>query len=211
MKGLLLKDWYQFIKHGKFFLIFNVIYAILAAANMSMFLVLFNVIFNCMIVKTLMAYEEQNHWERLLMNLPVTKAEVIWEKYVVGILAMLAANIISFGVLTAAKLAGVLAKDVELMPYFILFFSVGALYLSAELSILFHFGVNEGRMWFILATGIICGIGGGSSAWLMENVGRLASGRYVIWGISLGAFVLAVIAVLCSGKLSLYLYKRKEV
>ncbi|MBQ7840374.1 MAG: ABC-2 transporter permease [Lachnospiraceae bacterium] len=69
MKGLLLKDWYMIVKYGRFFLLFYIMYAMFSVySEDSVFFILMNVILNSMIVKTLMAYEEQSRWDSFAVN-----------------------------------------------------------------------------------------------------------------------------------------------
>lgn len=213
MKGLLIKDWYMILKRGRFFLVFNILYSVLAVyANTPAFFVLFNVMINCMMVKTLMAFEEQNRWSSLCINLPVKASCIVWEKYIVGISCALLANVISNTVIKAAQLMGNFDPQLQVFPMFLLYMAVALLYLAIELPVLFKFGVNEGRIWFTMATALVAALGAGTGNMLVDRIGRIA----VLPGNSLTAVMGILVAVgaaaiYISGKLSVRIYNKKEL
>lgn len=213
MKGLFLKDWYMIIKQGKFFLIFNLFYAILAVtSDMELFCLLFNVMLNCMMVKTLMAYEEQNRWSGFCVNLPVTADNVVWEKYIVGFICGMIGNVISFAVILAAELMGKLDESLSLMPLFLLYTAVALFYLALELPVLFKFGVNEGRIWFIMVTALAAAFGAGTGTLILEILEKTAVLSEGMLSLLLAALVvIAVLAVFGSAKLSVRIYEKKEL
>lgn len=86
MKGLILKDWYMLLKTMKTMLIFLFIYGIIGSTSDSMrsFFCVFSVVMGSLMVRSLMAYEEQSKWELLAVHLPVTTKQLVLEKYIVG-------------------------------------------------------------------------------------------------------------------------------
>ena len=213
MKGLFIKDGYMIRKQGRFFLIFNILYAVLGAVTGSfIFCVLFNVMLNCMMVKTLMAYEEQNNWNSLCVSLPVTAEQIVWEKYIVGFCCALGANLLSFAVLIVARTLGKTVMQFPLLPLFLLYVAVSLFYLALELPVLFRFGTAEGRVWFIMVTSLAAGAGAGTGSLILTGIQEV---RQMPQGMLVGAMVvltvLAAAAVYISGKISIRIYKKKEL
>lgn len=213
MKGLLLKDWYMLIKEVRFYLPFTVVYALIAVfTGMPVIFVMVNVMLGSMIVKSLMAREEINKWDSMAANLPVTKKELVAEKYVIGIFGTLASNIMSFLVLLFAQLA--LKKNVgmPLLPFFLIYAGFGIIYLAGELPVLFKFGTANGRIVFMAVVALMAGVSAGISSALSESAqsagGVLSQGTLA--AIGAGFILLSVLAAVVSVRLSVRFYQRRE-
>lgn len=213
MKGLLLKDWYMLIKEVRFYLPFTVVYALIAAfSGVPVLFVMVNVMLGSMIVKSLMSREELNKWDSMAANLPVTKKELVAEKYVIGIFSTLVSNIVSFLVLLLTQL--VLKKDVgmPLLPFFLIYAGFGIIYLSGELPVLFKFGTANGRIVFMAVVALMAGVSAGISSVLSESAqsagGVLSQGALTAVGAGLVLFSFLAAAV--SVRLSVRFYQRRE-
>lgn len=213
MKGLLLKDWYMVLKEAKYYVAFFIVYAVLAAFSGSwIVLVSINMVLGSMIVKSLMAKEEQNRWDSYAVVLPVTAKEKVIEKYLVGFGGGMAANIISFAVLWTAKLVFQRNADIPLLPFFLLYTAFALFYLAFELPVLFKFGTISGRLVFIAVCVILTGISAGFSAILGENMPVLESGMEanMMMPVLAAVFAVTAAAVIVSVKLSVRIYEKRE-
>lgn len=213
MKGLLLKDWYMVLKEAKYYLAFFVVYAVLAAFSGSwMILVSINMFLGSMIVKSLMAKEEQNRWDSFAVILPVTAKEKVIEKYLVGFGGGMTANIISFAVLWTAKLIFQRNADIPLLPFFLLYTVFTIYYLAFELPVLIKFGTIKGRLVFIAVCVVLTGISVGFVAALGENVLLLEQGMKGNWMLPVlaAACAVTVAVVAISVKLSIRIYEKRE-
>ena len=213
MKGLLLKDWYMFVKEVKFYVPFTALYALVAAyTGMPMFFVMINVMLGSMIVKSLMAREEQNKWDSMVVNLPVTVKELVTEKYLIGMIGTLVPNIVSFLALLFTKIFLQRNMDIPLVPFFLIYVGFGALYLAGELPVLFKFGTTNGRMVFLAVIVLLAGVSATVSGVLLENVQGiepvLQSGS--LFAIAIAVVIAAVLAVAGSIRLSVAFYKKRE-
>lgn len=213
MKGLLLKDWYMFVKEVKFYVPFTVIYALVAAfTGMPMMFVMINVMLGSMIVKSLMAREEQNKWDSMAVNLPVTVTELVTEKYLIGMIGTLAPNIVSFLMMLFTQIVLQRNTDIPLVPFFLIYVGFGAVYLAGELPVLFKFGTTNGRMVFLAVIVLLAGVSATVSGMLLENVQGiepvLQSGS--LFAIAIAVVIVAVLAVAGSIRLSVAFYKKRE-
>ena len=215
MKGLLLKDWYMVLRYWKAMFVFNILYAIIAAlSSMTVTFAFLNVMLGTMVVKSLMAYEEQNKWDSLAVSLPVTGEQLVLEKYLMGLFGALSSSIITAVIMSSVGIF--LKKDIgfPLWQSLLMFVAAGMLLLSVELPVLFKFGVNRGRIWFIAAVALVATIAGGIGGLLGEileenqKIPMWLSGS-VVPGIVI-AVILGAAAVLISVRLSVRFYKERE-
>lgn len=212
MKGLLLKDWYMLVKEVKYYVPFTVIYAMLAAfTGMPIMFVMINVMLGSMIVKSLMAREEQNKWDRMAVNLPVTAREMVMEKYLIGLLGTFATNAASFLVLLAVRFAFQRNTELPLFPFFMIYMGFGAIYLAGELPVLFKFGTANGRIVFMAVVALLAGVSAGVSSALNESV-SLENGMQPAELLTVAAvlLIIAAAAVAVSIRLSVSFYKKRE-
>lgn len=212
MKGLLLKDWYMLLKEVKYYVPFTAIYALLAAfSSISMVFVMLNVMLGSMIVKSLMAREEQNKWDSMAVNLPVTAKEMVMEKYVIGLLGTLACNVISFLILLGTRLVFQRNTGIPFFPFFMIYVGFGAIYLAGELPVLFKFGTANGRVVFMAVVALLAGVSAAVSNSLSESA-RLENGIQS-GELSIVAVVLIIAAALIvagSVRLSVAFYEKRE-
>lgn len=212
MKGLLLKDWYMLVKEVKYYVPFTVIYAMLAAfTGMPIMFVMINVMLGSMIVKSLMAREEQNKWDSMAVNLPVTAREMVMEKYLIGLLGTFATNAASFLVLLAVRFAFQRNTELPLFPFFMIYMGFGVIYLAGELPVLFKFGTANGRIVFMAVVALLAGVSAGVSSALNESV-SLENGMQPAELLTVAAvlLIIAAAAVAVSIRLSVSFYKKRE-
>lgn len=217
MKGLLLKDWYMVLRYWKSMFIFNIIYAVIASfSSMAMLFALMNVLLGTMVVKSLMAYEEQNKWDCLAVNLPVTKRQIVTEKYLMGFGGALYASLLTAAVMSLINLLLHRTGGIALLPGLLMFVTVGMLLLSLELPVLFKFGTNKGRIWFIavivLLSTAIGGIEAASGIFSTDGetgmLQNLSAGSSIL--LILGLFLISCAAVYISIGLSVRFYEKRE-
>lgn len=217
MKGLLLKDWYMTLKCGKSFLWFPVLYAVIAAfsgINYTLMFMVLNVFFGSMLVKTLMAYEEQNKWDSLAVNLPVTAGQLVVEKYLVGFGGAMFSNVITFLIFGVMRMASHRHGELQLGPLFILFIAWGALFVAVELPVLFKYGTAKARILQLMVYGIAAAIAAAVSTALLEPLAEQSlgwkSGADITYEIAVIIMVLAGLIFAGSIWLSVRIYQKKD-
>lgn len=213
MKGLLKKDWYMTLRYGRILLIFIVFYSICGAfSSSSSFFALFNVLIGTMLVKSLMAYEEQNKWDSLAVGLPVTAKQLVYEKYLVGFIGGTMANAITFLAIWVIKLLTHRNEGSPILPFFFLYFAVAAFYLAVQMPVIFRFGTNQGRWAFIITVALAAALAGVLQAGLSDVLQKPAAilAGIPVSGLLAVLLVIAAAAVLISMKLSVHFYQKRE-
>lgn len=216
MKGLMRKDWYIFLKYGKLFTLFVAAYALIGAfTKNALFFAAFSVIMGSMLVKMVMAYEEQDRWDCLAACLPLKPEQIVWEKYLLSLLSTGA-----IALLTAVSFwcAGIFSsgQDTFLSPLsiFLLLFLLGGLLISLELPIIFRFGVSRGRLFLTLMMMLAAGVLSAVMVGLMssDGPGRVLFERGVIpAGVLMAGAAAVTAAVLAiSVRISVAAYKKRE-
>lgn len=158
MKALLIKEWLVIWKQGKFMILLALIYTIMAVTGSGYFFVGFSVIFLSMLPITVMGFDEKSKWDHYAVTMPYSRKEIVLSKYIFSIAC-------AFTAILVYIIATIVKWYVEKQPFdfgsfinqTILMLSAGLFFSTVNLPIMFKFGVDKGRMWFILLTVIIAG------------------------------------------------------
>lgn len=154
MKALLLKDFYVIWKQMGIFL---VVVLLMSLVN-STFNCVFLMVWSSMLPYTSMAYDGQSHWDQLAAMMPYSRRDMVLSKYVLGWLCMGAMGLISLVMQTvvgrfisgSATGGGVLLMSL----------CMGAVSLAITLPAVLRFGVERGRMIFLVVIfGVAIGAG----------------------------------------------------
>lgn len=148
MKGLLYKDAVTLVKQLKLFLLMIVIFSVIPGYNM----ITFALVYCAMLPFSAMAYDERSKWNRLVAMLPYSDAQLVLCKYILGWLsvigAMLIAAVAQFAVLLTR---GAQAELAPMLLTLVVSASASLILLALSLPFLYRFGVERGRMTFIVA------------------------------------------------------------
>lgn len=212
MKGLFLKDWYMILRYGKWYLLYFLLYGIGAAfpGSAQVVFIMINAILGSMIVKTLMAYEEQSRWDSLAVNLPVTAKQLVTEKYLVGFCGALFANVFTFLIMWVVKLVAHVNTDMHLAPLFILYTACGMLYLALQLPILFKYGTANSRLVYMIVVGAIAGVSAALGMSFMRKEPEVSSLPGLTPALLAAVLVIAAAGTAFSMKLSVSFYQKRE-
>lgn len=145
MKGLLLKDWYVLSRQMKVFGVMIVIFALMPGMSMTAFAVMYA----SMLPYSSLAYDERSKWEMLAGMLPYKTKEIVLSKYVLGwittgcaaVLALIAQLVIGFSG------TGITSEDLWTTG---LTFCMAMIIMAITLPMVFRFGVEKGRMLFLV-------------------------------------------------------------
>lgn len=163
MKGLLLKDWYQIRAYGKF-----IIFGVLAMMVCSVFTLQHEtsvfLVWGCLILgnltMTLLTYDSNCGWNLYAKTLPLSRVQVVGEKYLFSFLMMLLGAGMSGLVCLTAWCMGApigVGSTVSLMLQ-------GAEVIWAfgtiMLPVYYRFGSEKARYVYLLVVGMIGGIFG---------------------------------------------------
>ena len=208
MKALILKDLLAVWKYCRNLLLmcglFLVSSIFLEEYN---FMQMYPVIFVGMLVNTLIAYDERDKWDRLVLTMPVTRRQYVTAKYLVGLLLQGVALL-----LTAAACALRLAMGsgfrwdvfcVDMGLLLVLACSAPSLMLPA----VFKNGSEKGRMAYLIVLGSVFALAAGGTILLKKL--NLMQAPVEIPG---GPLIVVLMALLygASWALSVHWYEKRE-
>lgn len=208
MSGLLLKEFYMAWKYCRLHLVITVLFLVLAMLSSSdnLFLLVYPCALASYIPATLQSYDTQSKWNLYFETLPTSRAQYVSAKYLIGlILGELVLIVTGLSQLLAMKLNG--AGDMNQLWPLLCGLQVIALVPPALfLPLIFKLGVEKGRVWFLVMSGITFG-GGAALALGVEDWESFSlPGNLPVW-LVLGAAVLYALSWL----LSIRLYRTREL
>ena len=200
MKALLLKDTYVIWKQMKIFLIIILVFSAIPSGFNSAFAV----IYAAMMPYTAMAYDERSKWDQMAAMMPYSPRDIVLSKYVFGWLCIAAAAVLS------ALLQGLLSflgGGLSPVPLAMSALS-GLCVLAITLPVMFHFGVEKGRLAMFLLIFLVCGSAGAiASITVSEGGGTVFTFQDLLLPVLLAA---AVVLTAVSVPLSLRFYRCRQ-
>ena len=153
MKALIQKDFYVLWKQMKIFIL---VIFLLSVVN-SVFNVVFLVVWCSMLPYTAMAYDERSHWDELAAMMPYSKRDIVLSKYVLGWLCMAAAGLLC---LAARMVLGHFLESEVDVSIVLTSLCLGVISLDVTLPAVMRFGVERGRMIFLVVVfAVVIGAG----------------------------------------------------
>nr|WP_325212313.1 ABC-2 transporter permease [uncultured Oscillibacter sp.] len=193
MKALIRKDFYVIWKQMRIFVLVVLFMSMVNTTFNSVFIV----IWCSMLPYTAMAYDERSHWNQLAAMMPYSRRDVVLSKYVLGWLCMAASGLLCLAMQTVIGQFSGNATDV---PTLLFSLCLGVISLDITLPAVMHFGVERGRMIFMV---VIFGVAIGAS-FVADRVEKLPDFRLPV----VILLPLAVIAATAASiPLSMKLYK----
>lgn len=159
MKALVYKDLLAVWNYCRTYLLMCAAFLLASAFVMQYsFLEMYPLIFVGMLINTLIAFDERDKWDRLLLTMPVTRKQYVTAKYLTGLI--LQGTVL---VLTAAAHAIQLFLTVGFQwNVFWVDFSMLLLLAFAAPSVMpplvFKYGSEKGRMAYLIIVGCVCGV-----------------------------------------------------
>ncbi len=201
MKALLKKDIFVLLRQMKMFLLMIAIFAAIPQGNMTVFAIVY-----CgMLPYTAMAYDERSKWDDLAAMMPYSASDMVMSKYVLGWLAVGCATILS--ALSNFLLGLFITTDFSpssLLPYM----CMGFLMMAITMPLMFRFGVEKGRTFFILLMVIVAVGGAGLVAGLVDSSESGEIPKTMLAFVQLGIPVLSAALTAISIPLSMAMYKK---
>ena len=200
MKALILKDTYVIWRQMKYFLVMILLFSALPSGFNNAFAV----IYTSMLPYTALAYDERSKWDQMAAMMPYSTRDIVLGKYVFGWLCIGGAAVLS-GLLQAALS---LVLDRSFLPVTMALSILGALcILAITLPLMFHFGVEKGRLAMFLIIFLVCG-GAGAISSIADSMGSGAA--FAFQGPILAILLIAALALTAvSVPLSLRFYKAR--
>ena len=203
MKGLLLKDFYTLVVQMKLFLLMIAIFTLVPNFSMSGFAI----VYAAMLPITTLAYDERSKWTQLAAMMPYTPTELVVSKYILGYATVAGAFVLSLIAQTViGSLKGSPIGGMDVLVVFITA-NIALLIQAANLPLIFHFGVEKGRLLFMGIIAAMVMIGMGAGTFLLTLFGN-ASAALLRWAILAGS--VTVILNILSIRIAVAMYEKRQ-
>ena len=201
MKGLMKKEFLMLWRASRAFGLICVVFIAMSAISQDNIIFLFMpIMISGLLPSTLLSYDERCKWQEFSGALPVSRAQLVSAKYLLGLGCMT--------VILALTL--IVHLIVRRYPTEMLLMMLGGVYglslfISAvSLPMMFRFGVEKGRLWYY-ATLVLIGGASGASAGVATDFFNEGLPSYV-WLI----FVFGVVIYALSWLLAIRFYQKRE-
>ena len=151
MKALLRKDFYLLKAYCKSYLLICAVFlGVALAGEGNLFFITYPAMLCSLIPVTLQTYDERGKWDAYAGTLPVTRAQLVSAKYLIGLCCSGAVLLILAGVLLTA------ARFAPTMRLFLLgmTFCLSLVTPALCLPFVFRFGTEKGRMAYYVSIGL---------------------------------------------------------
>lgn len=148
MKGLILKDLYTMVKQLKIFLLMIIIFACIPG---EFSISSFAIVYAALLPITALAYDERSKWNQLAAMMPYSVKSIVWSKYIFGYIMIggtFAISVASQLVVAFVTKSTLGEQAMELL----LIVCIAIVLLSINMPLMFKFGVEKGRIAFIILT-----------------------------------------------------------
>ena len=201
MKGLMKKEFLMLWRASRAFVLICVVFIAMSAISQDNIIFLFMpIMISGLLPSTLLSYDERCKWQEFSGALPVSRAQLVSAKYLLGL-----------GCMTFILLVTLIVHlIVRRFPPQTLLSMLGAIYglslfISAvSLPMMFKFGVEKGRLWYY-ATLVLVGGASGASAGVATDLFSEGLPSF-LWLIP----VLGVVIFALSWLLAIRFYQKRE-
>ncbi len=203
MKGLLLKDFYTLVVQMKLFLLMIAIFTLVPNFSMSGFAI----VYAAMLPITALAYDERSKWTQLAAMMPYTPTELVVSKYILGYVTV--AGAFALSLIAQAVIGSLKGSPIGGMDVLVVFITanIALLIQAANLPLIFHFGVEKGRLLFMGIIAAMVMIGMGAGTFLLTLFGN-ASAALLRWAILAGS--VTVILNILSIRIAVAMYEKRQ-
>lgn len=202
MRGLLYKDTYILMKKARFFIGMIIIFSFFPGYSMSVFAIMYAT----MLPITALAYDEHSHWNQFALMLPYSPKQIVISKYILGYICTASIGVLTF----AGKCIIAIIQQEETFSIQENFIQITAVSMAAcvllaiNLPLMFRFGVERGRMLFLIIT--VCGVVAFTA--FQEEILQSLVKIEKMWGGITGMSVVGILIVVFINFLSILLAKR---
>ncbi|WP_333860550.1 ABC-2 transporter permease [Clostridium sp.] len=142
MKGLILKDFMNLKQQWKVWAIFLIFYGFMSVSTKSNSMGAMIIVMCAILPTTFMSYDEKANWDKYALSMPLSRDDMVLSKYIISIFFFAAAFLLN---IVLNLLMG--STEIEKMLFESTILStVGILYISIILPILFKYGVEKSRL-----------------------------------------------------------------
>lgn len=201
MKGLLLKDWKTLLKQTKVMLTIMALFACVPSTYMSAFALFYA----AMMPITALAYDERAKWDELAAMMPYTAKAIVGSKYALGLTLM--APVLALSVLFRLIVHSTPIVSEDTMALLITA-CLSLILMAIDLPFMFRFGVEKGRLIYILLTCVFIVAGATYADKLTNTINGIGTAMVTI--VPLLLLAVTVIALFVSCCISVHVYRAKR-
>ena len=201
MKGLLIKDWKTLLKQMKVMLVIVVVFACIPGTYMAAFALFYA----AMLPITALAYDERAKWDELAAMMPYTARSIVGSKYVLGLTLVLPVLALSMLSRLIVHSTPIVSEDTMAL---LITACLSLILMAIDLPFMFHFGVEKGRLIYILLTCAFVLAGVNYAGKLADAVNGI--GAAMVTTVPLLLLAAAVIALLISYLISVRVYRARR-
>lgn len=158
MKGLLLKDLYMAKKYCKSYILLVAVFILVTLYDTdSLFFLFYPCILCGMIPVNLLGYDDRSRWMQYCGTLPYTKAQIVSGKYLIGLFVQVLVLLV-LGIAQAFRMvnSGIFVWE-DYLVLMMMVLIVSCVASSICLPFMFKYGVEKGRIAYLVMIGAICG------------------------------------------------------
>lgn len=201
MKGLLLKDWKTLLKQTKVMLTIMALFACVPSTYMSAFALFYA----AMMPITALAYDERAKWDELAAMMPYTAKAIVGSKYALGLTLM--APVLALSVLFRLIVHSTPIVSEDTMALLITA-CLSLILMAIDLPFMFRFGVEKGRLIYILLTCVFIVAGATYADKLTNTINGIGTAMVTI--VPLLLLAVTAIALFVSCCISVHVYRAKR-
>ena len=201
MKGLLLKDWKTLLKQTKVTLTIMALFACVPSTYMSAFALFYA----AMMPITALTYDERAKWDELAAMMPYTAKAIVGSKYALGLTLM--APVLALSVLFRLIVHSTPIVSEDTMALLITA-CLSLILMAINLPFMFRFGVEKGRLIYILLTCAFVVAGVNFADKLADMINGI--GAAMVTTVPLLLLAAAAIALFVSCCISVHVYRAKR-
>ncbi|MDD5873763.1 MAG: ABC-2 transporter permease [Clostridia bacterium] len=211
MKGLLIKDLYIIKGYGIWTVAICVIFAAVSMIEGSDTFLMFTAMYSALVSVNTMAYDERGHWDTYADSLPVSRAQVVISKYLMPFAAMLIVWVIYIAGRMTANVCMGTDTSANIVSTSVYMWTAWSLIASILYPFLFRFGVEKGKVVYILMIMIVAGIVGANLSLNENNAepGRISD--IITSDIAVPALIMSVFLLAISVMLSIRFYNKRDL
>lgn len=201
MKGLLLKDWKTLLKQMKVMLAIMALFACVPGTYMSAFALFYA----AMMPITALAYDERAKWDELAAMMPYTAKAIVGSKYALGltlVLPVLALSVLSRLIVHSTP---IVSEDTMAL---LITACLSLILMAINLPFMFRFGVEKGRLIYILLTCAFVVAGVSFADKLTDMINGIGTAMVTI--VPLLLLAVTAIALFVSCCISVHVYRAKR-
>ena len=206
MKGLLKKDLYMIWAYGRMLLMISAVFLAMSAfvpTEENFFFVIYPVLLGGVLPVTLLSYDERFGWNRYCDALPITRRQVVDERYLMSLLSFLALYVLTLLVQALVLLPK--GRGEDLLELAGLLPCLGLVAPALMLPITLRWGVEKGRILYYFIIGVIVAAG------LVFSSDFIGPGKAIgRWGTA-AVLLVSVVFFAASWLLSVKLYEKREL